>query len=81
MENDKHVAELRCEFVGIMFALAVGEVALQTAGLVQAGQVVRYLPAYSHLFLALFVIGCMIRLPLPTSWLQQMQPTDSWQLP
>lgn len=53
--------DLRREFVGIMFALAVGEVGLQTAGLVQAGNRdgnhIQYLPAYSHLFLALFVIA------------------------
>jgi hypothetical protein len=49
--------ELRREFVGIMFALAVGEIGLQTAALVQAGNTIRYLPAYSHLFLALFVIA------------------------
>jgi hypothetical protein len=49
--------ELRREFVGIMFALAVGEVGLQTAALVQAGNYIQYLPAYSHLFLALFVIA------------------------
>ena len=48
---------LRREFVGIMFALAVGEVGLQTAALVQAGNPIRHLPAYSHLFLALFVIA------------------------
>jgi len=49
--------DLRREFVGIMFALAVGEVGMQTAGLVQAGHFTHYLPAYSHLFLALFVIA------------------------
>lgn len=49
--------DLRREFVGIMFALAVGEVGLQTAALVQAGNAIRNLPAYSHLFLALFVIA------------------------
>lgn len=49
--------DLRREFVGIMFALAVGEIGLQAAALVQAGHHLRYLPAYSHLFLALFVIA------------------------
>jgi hypothetical protein len=49
--------DLRREFVGIMFALAVGEVGLQVAALVQAGRPYHYLPAYSHLFLALFVIA------------------------
>jgi hypothetical protein len=55
--NPGNGPELRREFVGIMFALAVGEVGLQTAALVQAGNTTRYLPAYSHLFLALFVIA------------------------
>src|SRR5689334_561351 len=52
-----NVPELRREFVGLMFALAVGEVGLQMAALVQARHFTRYLPAYSHLFLALFVIA------------------------
>ncbi|MGB7219285.1 MAG: hypothetical protein WBD07_10800 [Vicinamibacterales bacterium] len=55
--NPGNGPDLRREFVGIMFALAVGEVGLQTAALVQAGNTIRYLPAYSHLFLALFVIA------------------------
>lgn len=55
--NPGNGPELRREFVGIMFALAVGEVGLQTAALVQAGNYIQYLPAYSHLFLALFVIA------------------------
>lgn len=49
--------ELRREFVGIIFALAVGEIGLQAAALVQAKHHFRYLPAYSHLFLALFVVA------------------------
>jgi hypothetical protein len=49
--------DLRREFVGIMFALAVGEVGLQAAALVQAGHPFHYLPAYSHLLLALLVIA------------------------
>jgi hypothetical protein len=49
--------DLRHEFVGLMFAIAVGEVGLQVAPLVQEPFVVRYLPAYSHLSLALFVIA------------------------
>jgi hypothetical protein len=55
--NPGNGPELRREFVGIMFALAVGEIGLQTAALVQAGNTIRYFPAYSHLFLALFVIA------------------------
>jgi hypothetical protein len=53
-------AKLRHEFVGMMFALAIGEVGLQAASLVQAGNILHYLPAYSHLFLATIVIA--------TSW-------------
>ena len=49
--------DLRREFVGMMFALAVGEIGLQVASLVQAKHVIHYLPAYSHLFLAMFVIA------------------------
>jgi hypothetical protein len=49
--------KLRHEFVGLMFAITVGEIGLQTAGLVQAGHGVHYLPAYSHLFLATFVVA------------------------
>jgi hypothetical protein len=49
--------KLRHEFVGMMFALAIGEVGVQTAVLVQAHNVVHFLPAYSHLFLATVVIA------------------------
>ena len=51
---------LRHEFVGMMFAVAIGEVGLQAAALVQARHFVHFLPAYSHLFLATVVIA--------TSW-------------
>ena len=40
---------LRHEFVGMMFAVTIGEVGLQVAGLVQAKHYVHYLPFYSHL--------------------------------
>jgi hypothetical protein len=50
--------KLRHEFVGMMFAITVGEIGLQTAAVVQApGHWVHYLPAYSHLFLATFVVA------------------------
>ena len=49
--------ELRREFVGMMFAITVGEIGLQAASLVQAGHELHYLPAYSHLFLATFVVA------------------------
>ena len=48
------------EFVGMMFAVTVGEVGLQVAPLVRAGHWVQFLPASSHLFLAFVVIA--------TSW-------------
>jgi hypothetical protein len=56
-DSDNSVPDLRREFVGIMFALAVAEVGLQVAALVQAGQYIHYLPGYSHLLLALLVIA------------------------
>jgi len=51
---------LRHEFVGMMFAITIGEVGLQVAALVQAGHTAHYLPAYTHLFLATVMIA--------TSW-------------
>jgi hypothetical protein len=48
---------VRHEFVGMMFAITVGEIGLQTAALVQARHWIHYLPAYSHLFLATFVVA------------------------
>ena len=53
-------ARLRHEFVGMMFAVTIGEVGLQVAPLVQHGDALHWLPAYSHIFLATFVIA--------TSW-------------
>jgi hypothetical protein len=52
--------KLRHEFVGMMFAVAIGEVGVQTAILVQAHNWMHFLPAYFHLFLATVVIA--------TSW-------------
>jgi hypothetical protein len=49
--------KLRHEFVGMMFAITVGEIGLQAAAVVQAKHVVHYLPAYTHLFLATFVVA------------------------
>lgn len=51
--------KFRHEFVGMMFAVTIGEVGLQTAGLVhlvQSHDVLRFLPAVSHLVLATAVI-------------------------
>lgn len=44
----------------MMFAVAIGEVGIQTASLVKASNWVHFLPAYSHLLLATIVIA--------TSW-------------
>jgi hypothetical protein len=52
--------KLRHEFVGMMFAVAIGEVGVQTAVLVQAHNWVHFLPAYAHLLLATVLIA--------TSW-------------
>jgi hypothetical protein len=52
----KNEPKLRHEFVGMMFAVAIGEVGVQTASLVRAGNWVHFLPAYSHLFLTTIVI-------------------------
>jgi hypothetical protein len=49
--------KLRHEFVGMMFALAIGEVGVQTAALVRTNNWVHFLPAYCHLFLATVVIA------------------------
>ncbi len=59
-KNGKKDPKLRHEFVGMMFAVAIGEVGLQTATLVRAGNWVHFLPAYSHLLLATMIIA--------TSW-------------
>ena len=49
--------KLRHEFVGMMFAITIGEVGLQVAALVQAGHLAHYLPAYGHLILATTMIA------------------------
>lgn len=49
--------KLRHEFVGMMFAITIGEVGLQVAALVQAGHVAHFLPAYAHLILATTVVA------------------------
>jgi hypothetical protein len=56
----KSQPKLRHEFVGMMFAVAIGEVGLQAAALFKTGDFLRYLPAYSHLTLATIMIA--------TSW-------------
>jgi len=52
--------KLRHEFVGMMFAVTIGEVGIQVASLIHAGFWLHYLPAYSHLFLSTVIIA--------TSW-------------
>ncbi len=47
----------RHEFVGMMFAVAIGEVGIRMAVLVSAHNWVHFLPAYSHLLLATVVIA------------------------
>jgi hypothetical protein len=49
--------KLRHEFVGMMFAVAIGEVGVQAAILVQAGNWMHFLPAYSHLLLTAVLIA------------------------
>lgn len=49
--------KLRHEFVGMMFAVTIGEVGLQAAALVKVGHPWHFLPAYSHLLLATVVIA------------------------
>jgi len=58
--SEEKELKLRHEFVGMMFAVAIGEVGLQTATLVRAHNWIHFLPAYSHLFLATVIIA--------TSW-------------
>jgi hypothetical protein len=57
VKRDEPSPKLRHEFVGMMFAITIGEIGLQTAGVVQAGHRIHYLPAYTHLFLAMFVVA------------------------
>jgi hypothetical protein len=54
--ESKPEPKLRHEFVGMMFAVTIGEVGLQVADLIRAGDWVRHLPAYSHLLLAALLI-------------------------
>jgi hypothetical protein len=60
-KNGKKDPKLRHEFVGMMFAVAIGEVGLQTATLVKASDFpndfLYFLPAYSHLILASIAIA------------------------
>jgi hypothetical protein len=54
--SDQEPPRLRHEFVGMMFAVTIGEVGLQVAALMQAKHFMHYLPFYFHLLLATIVI-------------------------
>jgi hypothetical protein len=56
MSNSASEPKVRHEFVGMMFAVTIGEVGLQVASLVQAKHYVHFLPFYFHLLLATIVI-------------------------
>jgi hypothetical protein len=49
--------KVRHEFVGMMFAVAIGEVGIQTAALVHYEHYVGFLPVYLHLLLATIIIA------------------------
>ena len=56
MIDSDNQPKLRHEFVGMMFAVTIGEVGLQVASLVQAKHYIHFLPFYFHLLLATIVI-------------------------
>src|SRR4051812_7548266 len=56
MADSSSEPKVRHEFVGMMFAVTIGEVGLQVASLVQAKHYAHFLPFYSHLLLAIIVI-------------------------
>jgi hypothetical protein len=56
MADSDREPKVRHEFVGMMFAVTIGEVGLQVAALVQAKHYLHFLPYYSHLILATIVI-------------------------
>ena len=56
MSNLEREPKVRHEFVGMMFAVTIGEVGLQVASLMQAKHFIHFLPFYFHLFLATIVI-------------------------
>jgi hypothetical protein len=56
MPDPEREPKVRHEFVGMMFAVTIGEVGLQVASLMQAKPFFHFLPFYSHLFLATIVI-------------------------
>jgi hypothetical protein len=56
MADSSSEPKVRHEFVGMMFAVTIGEVGLQVASLVHAKHYAHFLPFYSHLILATIVI-------------------------
>lgn len=56
MSKPGNEPKVRHEFVGMMFAVTIGEVGLQVASLVQAKHYEHFLPFYFHLILATIVI-------------------------
>src|SRR5205823_1317152 len=61
MAGEQQRASLRMEFVGMLFALTIAEVAIQVANVVTQGTLdASFLPAYSHLALATAIVA--------TSW-------------
>lgn len=56
MADSSREPKVRHEFVGMMFAVTIGEVGLQVASLVHAKHYAHFLPFYSHLLLATIVI-------------------------
>ena len=47
----------RHEFVGMMFAITVGEIGIKVSDLINHGHVLHFLPAYAHLLLAMVVVA------------------------
>jgi hypothetical protein len=56
MAESNSEPKVRHEFVGMMFAVTIGEVGLQAASLVHAKHYTHFLPFYSHLLLAIIVV-------------------------
>jgi hypothetical protein len=56
MADSSSEPKVRHEFVGMMFAVTIGEVGLQVASLVHAKHYTHFLPFYTHLLLATIVI-------------------------
>jgi len=66
-DEDKPV--LRHEFVGMMFAITVGEIAVNLYNLIALGNISYHLPAYSHLLLCMCVVATSW-----VGWTQSLSP-------